>query len=87
MYFVFYRMAQERELEKEDGLLNCNIIFDESGHLLLYSTMLGIKVVNLVSNLCVRIIGKPENLRLLHISLYQVFWIVCCGCYIFYYLH
>ncbi|KAL1116132.1 hypothetical protein AAG570_005627 [Ranatra chinensis] len=65
------RMAQERELEKADGLLNCNIIFDESGHMILYSTMLGVKVVNLVSNRCVRIIGKPENLRLLHVALFQ----------------
>lgn len=65
------RMAHERELEKAEGLLNSNIIFDESGHMLMYATMLGVKVVNIVSNLCVRLIGKPENLRLQKIALFQ----------------
>ncbi|KAK9508026.1 hypothetical protein O3M35_007777 [Rhynocoris fuscipes] len=65
------RMALERELEKADGLLSCNILFDESGNLLIYSTMLGIKVVNIVTHRCNRIIGKTENLRPLHLALFQ----------------
>jgi len=31
----------------------------------------GVKVVNLVTNACVRIIGKGENLRILAMALYQ----------------
>ncbi|BES98710.1 peptidylprolyl isomerase domain and WD [Nesidiocoris tenuis] len=65
------RMAGERELEKAGALMHCNIIFDESSNFLIYTTMLGIKVVNIVSKQCCRIIGKTENLRPLHIALFQ----------------
>lgn len=44
------RMAAERELEKVDGIRLVNIIFDETGHFVLYGTMLGIKVINVETN-------------------------------------
>ncbi|KAK3089441.1 hypothetical protein FSP39_003617 [Pinctada imbricata] len=65
------RLAVERDLEKHEAFGRCNIVFDDSGHFALYSTMLGIKVINLHTNRCMRIIGKPENARFLHISLFQ----------------
>ncbi|KAF6202301.1 hypothetical protein GE061_004699 [Apolygus lucorum] len=65
------RMAVERELEKAGALMHCNILFDESRNFLIYTTMLGIKVVNIVTKQCCRIIGKTENLRPLQISLFQ----------------
>ncbi|KDR21487.1 peptidylprolyl isomerase domain and WD repeat-containing protein 1 isoform X1 [Zootermopsis nevadensis] len=65
------RMAAERDLEKSEAVNLGNIIFDESGYFVLYTTMLGIKVVNLYTNRCVKIIGKPENLRPLKLALYQ----------------
>ncbi|KAF6720042.1 Peptidylprolyl isomerase domain and WD repeat-containing protein 1 [Oryzias melastigma] len=65
------RMAVERELEKVDGVRLANIIFDETGHFVLYGTMLGIKVINVETNRCVRILGKLENIRVLHLSLFQ----------------
>ncbi|XP_071454294.1 peptidylprolyl isomerase domain and WD repeat-containing protein 1 [Hetaerina americana] len=65
------RMAVERDLEKWDACDLGNIIFDESGHFLLYATMLGVKVVNLTTNRCARILGKVENLRLLRLALFQ----------------
>lgn len=65
------RMANERDLEKSDSLSYANISFDFSGHFILYPTMLGIKLVNIETNRCVRIIGKSDNLRPLHISLFQ----------------
>lgn len=47
--------------------------FDDSGNFVLYPTLLGVKVVNLVTNRLVRIIGKVENTeRFLRIALYQV---------------
>jgi peptidylprolyl isomerase domain and WD repeat-containing protein 1 len=74
-------MAAERDLEKSEAINLGNIIFDESGYFVLYATMLGIKVVNLYTNRCVKIIGKPENLRPLKLALYQVslnmFHILC----------
>lgn len=65
------RMAVERDLEKSEGLRLSNLTFDESGYLLLYATMLGIKVVNIFTNHCVRILGKSENLRVLKLTLFQ----------------
>ncbi|XP_018565250.1 peptidylprolyl isomerase domain and WD repeat-containing protein 1 [Anoplophora glabripennis] len=65
------RMAIERDLEKSESHELANIIFDSSGHFIMYATLLGIKLINLYSNRCVRIIGKNENLRILNIALYQ----------------
>eukprot|EP00066_Takifugu_rubripes_P003104 XP_003965443.1 PREDICTED: peptidylprolyl isomerase domain and WD repeat-containing protein 1 [Takifugu rubripes] len=65
------RMAAERELEKVDGIRLVNIIFDETGHFVLYGTMLGIKVINVETNKCVRILGKLENIRVVQLSLFQ----------------
>ncbi|XP_056288170.1 peptidylprolyl isomerase domain and WD repeat-containing protein 1 [Pseudoliparis swirei] len=65
------RMAVERELEKVDGIRLTNIIFDETGHFVLYGTMLGIKVINVETNRCVRILGKLENIRVVQLSLFQ----------------
>lgn len=49
-----------------------NIIFDASGHFLLYPTLIGIKVINIETNRCVNILGKTDNIRPLHIALFQV---------------
>lgn len=65
------RMATERDLEKTDTLRFSNVVFDESGHFLLYATMLGIKVINLHTNRCVRTIGKMENVRFVQLALHQ----------------
>jgi len=65
------RMAIERELEKSDYFKYINPVFDESGYFILYSTMLGIKVINIHTNKCVKILGKNENVRFLNIALYQ----------------
>ncbi|XP_026279574.1 peptidylprolyl isomerase domain and WD repeat-containing protein 1 [Frankliniella occidentalis] len=65
------RMATERELEKADPPMFGNILYDESGHFILYTTMLGIKLVNTYNNRCIMFIGKSENLRPLHIGLFQ----------------
>ncbi|XP_063239129.1 peptidylprolyl isomerase domain and WD repeat-containing protein 1 [Bacillus rossius redtenbacheri] len=65
------RMAAERDLEKSDAVGLANIVFDESGHFVMYGTMLGVKVVNLHGNKLARVLGKPENLRPLQLALYQ----------------
>lgn len=65
------RLAVERDVEKGGALGVCNILYDESGYFLLYATMLGVKIVNLHNNRLVRTIGKPENLRLLNLALFQ----------------
>ncbi|CAH3165754.1 unnamed protein product [Porites lobata] len=65
------RMATERDLEKTNSLKFSNVVFDESGYFLLYATMLGIKVINLHTNRCVRTVGKMENVRFVRLALYQ----------------
>nr|XP_022910949.1 peptidylprolyl isomerase domain and WD repeat-containing protein 1 isoform X1 [Onthophagus taurus]XP_022910950.1 peptidylprolyl isomerase domain and WD repeat-containing protein 1 isoform X2 [Onthophagus taurus] len=65
------RMAVERDLEKSDYFHLSNIEFDSTGYFLLYPTLLGVKLINIFTNKCVKIIGKNENLRLLRIALYQ----------------
>lgn len=65
------RLAIEKELDKSDAFNLCNIVFDDSGYFVLYSTMLGIKVINLHTNRCIKILGKPENPRFLNIALFQ----------------
>lgn len=65
-------MAVERDLEKSDHMVLGNIVFDESGNFVMYSTLLGVKLVNIFTNRCVKIIGKTENLRPLHLALFQV---------------
>lgn len=66
------RMASEKELLADPQAPQANAIFDESGNFIIYATLLGIKVVNLVTNRVVRILGKVENTeRFLRIALYQ----------------
>lgn len=65
------RMAMERDLEKSESFELANITFDQSGHFIMYATLLGIKLINIYTNRCVKIIGKNENLRLVNIALYQ----------------
>lgn len=69
--FSSVRMATERELEKSEALHYSNIQFDCSGHFILYPTMIGIKLVNIETNKCHRIIGKGDNVRPLHVALFQ----------------
>ncbi|XP_056632342.1 peptidylprolyl isomerase domain and WD repeat-containing protein 1 [Diorhabda sublineata] len=65
------RMAIERDLEKSESFELANVVFDESGYFIMYATLLGIKLINVHTNRCVKIIGKNENLRMLNIALYQ----------------
>ncbi|KZV73739.1 peptidyl-prolyl cis-trans isomerase [Peniophora sp. CONT] len=70
------RLAVEKELELPgpDGKIPgmwINAVWDESGAFVLYPTLLGIKVVNTVTNRVSRLLGKDETVRWLNLSLYQ----------------
>ncbi|KAH8825352.1 peptidyl-prolyl cis-trans isomerase [Flagelloscypha sp. PMI_526] len=70
------RLAVEREMELPgpDGKIPAmwiNAIWDESGSFVIYATLLGVKVVNVVTNRVSRLLGKDENVRWLNFSLYQ----------------
>jgi peptidylprolyl isomerase domain and WD repeat-containing protein 1 len=65
------RLAMERDLEKTGTYAFSNAIFDESGNFILYATLIGIKVVNLATNQCARVIGKEDSVRFLSVCLFQ----------------
>ncbi|PWN52988.1 peptidyl-prolyl cis-trans isomerase cyp15 [Violaceomyces palustris] len=77
------RLAVERELDNSvkdgpgDATTNAmgagtgNAVFDESGNFLIYPTMLGIKIVNTVTNRVCKLLGKDETTRFLNVSIYQ----------------
>lgn len=65
------RMATERELENPAIRSRVNVIFDESGHFIMYGSLLGIKVINTLTNRVVKVYGKEEPFRALNVGLYQ----------------
>jgi peptidylprolyl isomerase domain and WD repeat-containing protein 1 len=65
------RLAIEREIESATYRDKMNIIFDESGHFILYGSMMGTKVINTFTNKVVKVYGRDENFRPLHLALYQ----------------
>ena len=65
------RLAVERELENPAIQYKINVIFDESGHFILYGSLLGTKVINTFTNRVVKVYGRDEPFRSLNLALYQ----------------
>lgn len=65
------RIAVEREIESPAVSNRINVIFDESGHFILYGSILGTKVLNTLTNRVVKIYGREEPFRPLNLALYQ----------------
>ena len=65
------RLAIERDLDNPTQRTKPNIIFDESGHFILYGSLLGIKVLNTLTNRVVKTYGSSEPFRALNLTLYQ----------------
>lgn len=65
------RLAVERELEHPAVKPRINIIFDETGHFIMYGSILGTKVINTFTNRVVKVYGKDEPFRSLNLALYQ----------------
>ena len=66
------RLTADRELEKTTSVIpSTNVIFDESGNFIIYATLNGIKMVNIVTNRMVRLFGKDETHRFVNLGLYQ----------------
>ena len=67
------RMARERQVSvAEDGsLARSNALFDQSGNFIVYATVIGIKIVNIVTNKVARLLGLRESAeRFLHLALF-----------------
>ena len=65
------RLGVERELDNPAFRNKVNVIFDETGHFIIYGSMLGTKVLNTYTNRVVKVYGKDENFRPLSVAMYQ----------------
>lgn len=65
------RLATEREIETPALRNKANVIFDETGHFIIYGSILGTKVLNTYTNRVVKVYGGDENFRPLNIAMYQ----------------
>ncbi|KAL8964954.1 MAG: hypothetical protein Q9197_006734 [Variospora fuerteventurae] len=65
------RLAVEREIENPISQKKINVVFDESSNFILYGSLLGIKVINTLTNRVVKVFGKDEPFRSLNLALYQ----------------
>ena len=60
------KVSNEKELCQSDFNRQCNIVFDTSGNFIMYSTMIGIKLVNLYTNKNMTVIGMLNITSLIH---------------------
>ncbi|KAI0880398.1 uncharacterized protein GGS22DRAFT_85490 [Annulohypoxylon maeteangense] len=65
------RLAAERDIESASIQNKVNVIFDESGHFILYGSIFGVKVLNTFTNQVVKVYGKDEHIRPVNLALYQ----------------
>eukprot|EP00092_Neocalanus_flemingeri_P029729 GFUD01032277.1.p1 GENE.GFUD01032277.1~~GFUD01032277.1.p1 ORF type:complete len:679 (-),score=208.83 GFUD01032277.1:59-2095(-) len=65
------KISVEKDIARAGFAKYNNLVFDESGHFLLYSSLLGIKVVNIVTQKVSRLLGQREHLRTLGLALFQ----------------
>ncbi|KAJ1439100.1 hypothetical protein B484DRAFT_415909 [Ochromonadaceae sp. CCMP2298] len=66
------RQAMERELEATpEALGRSTMSFDTSGHFLIFGSLKGVKVLNVLTNKVVRTLGMGENERFLTVAVYQ----------------
>ena len=62
------KVAMEKELEKTELLKYNNVAFDKSGNFIAFAGLAGVKVVNIVTDKVVRVLGRPESLRFLQVG-------------------
>jgi len=65
------KVSVEKDMARAGVLKFNNLVFDESSNFLLYSSFLGIKMINLTTQKAVRVFGQREHLRPLALTLFQ----------------
>ena len=65
------RLAVERDIEHPAIKHKVNVIFDESGHFVLYGSLLGTKVINTLTNKVAKVFGAEEPFRSVNLTIYQ----------------
>ena len=65
------KVSVEKELMRMGVYKYNNIVFDESDNFIIYSSLLGIKIVNLVTKSVSRLLAQREHLRPVNLALFQ----------------
>ena len=65
------RLAVERELENPILKNKISVAFDESSNFIIYGSILGIKVINTLTNRVVKVYGNEEPFRSVNLTIYQ----------------
>jgi len=65
------KVAVEKDIARAGASKYNNAIFDDSGNFLIYSSLMGIKMVNLTTRKVSRLLGAREHLRPLNLALFQ----------------
>ena len=65
------KVSVEKELSRVGVYKDNNVLFDESDNFLIYSSLMGIKIVNIVSKSVSRLLGQREHLRTINLALFQ----------------
>lgn len=65
------RLAAEQELDNAAVRKRVNVIFDETGHFIIYGSLHGTKVLNTLTNRVVKVYGQDEPFRPLNVTMFQ----------------
>ena len=65
------RLAIERDIENPALQPRINVIFDESSNFIIYGSLHGTKIINILTNRVVKVYGDTEPFRSLNLTLYQ----------------
>ena len=65
------RLATEQQLNEASVQKRIKVIFDETGHFILYGSLHGTKVINTLTNRVAKLYGQEESFRALNLTLYQ----------------
>ncbi|KAF2863547.1 peptidyl-prolyl cis-trans isomerase cypE [Piedraia hortae CBS 480.64] len=63
------KLAVERELENVKSRIN--VIFDESSNFVLYGSILGVKVIDLLTSRLIKLYGREDPLRPLNLAVFE----------------
>ena len=65
------KVSVEKEISRVGVYRNNNIVWDESDNFIIYSSLIGIKIVNIVTKSVSRLLAQREHLRTVNLALFQ----------------
>ncbi|KAF8451539.1 cyclophilin-like domain-containing protein [Terfezia claveryi] len=67
------RIAVERDIISKcpSPTIIPNVLFDETGFFIIYGSLIGIKIVNTITNKVCKVLGKDDSFRAVNLAVYQ----------------